>query len=412
MRSLFNRLILPILLLRLAAAASGQEAVLVPALVQQAGPYRVTLRLPSDGLAASEEQQIELRIVDTSADDPVLGPAPVIRAVVQASISMPAMPAMPKAEEIAHPEGVPGDYGLHPTFAHGGEYVLKLTITPPKSAAFSVEFPLTVADEIPNRKPRPKPFRLEFKTEPGKVKAGVPAQVWLRVWGERELRDAAGRPNGKRQWEHLKAFETMHEKLLHLIIVRRDLNFFAHTHPELQGDGTFLLSGFVFPAAGEYQLFADTAPKGTGAQVMLVTLKVEGSAPVAAPALAAADRVTERSAAGVRVSIAENRALPAKKTSAFVVTLRRAETNEPISDLELYLGALGHLLMIHADAQTFVHAHPDERDPQNGRQGRLTFLTRPPKAGLYRAWVEFQRGSVVQSVDFIIEAQEVERANR
>lgn len=410
MKLFFKWISLPTCLLLIAASAFGQEAALVPNAVQQVGAYRVTLRLPADGLVAGEEQQIELRIVDASTDDPVLGPAPVIRAQVQASISMPAMLAMPKAEELAHPEGVPGDYGLHPTFAHGGEYVLKLSVTPLQGAAFSVAFPLNVIDELPQRKPRGKPFKLELATQPDKVKAGAATDLRLRVWGERELRDAVGRPNGKRQWEHLKAFETMHERLLHLIIVRRDLNFFAHTHPAWQSDGSFLLAGFVFPTAGEYQLFADTAPKGAGAQVLPATLKVSGSAPVVAAPLAAAERATERDVAGVRLSIAENTVVTSKKTAAFVVTLRKADTNAPLDDLEPYLGAFGHLLMIHADAQTFVHAHPDEREPQNGRQGRLIFLARPPKAGLYRAWIEFQRGGVVQRADFIIEAREVERA--
>lgn len=113
MKSFFQLLAAPVLWLWLAAAAVGQEVTLVPGPAQQAGPYRITLRLPADGLVAGEEQQVELRIVDTGADDPVLGPPAVIRAVVQANISMPAMPAMSKAEEIAHPEGVPGDYGLH-----------------------------------------------------------------------------------------------------------------------------------------------------------------------------------------------------------------------------------------------------------------------------------------------------------
>jgi hypothetical protein len=35
---------------------------------------------------------------------------------------MPAMSGMPKFAEAAQAEDTPGDYGIHPTFAHGGEY--------------------------------------------------------------------------------------------------------------------------------------------------------------------------------------------------------------------------------------------------------------------------------------------------
>lgn len=410
MSFLSNRLILPILLWWSFVPILGQEVSLVAGPTQQVGPYRVSLRLPAEGLAAGAEQQLEMRLVDTSKDDPVLGPPPVIRATVQANLSMPLMPAMPQAEELAHPEGVPGEYGLHPTFAHGGDYVLKLTITPPRSATFTVEFPLNVADTPRQRAPRPLPFRLELQTQPGKLKAGAPARLHLRVWGERELRDAAGRPNGKRQWAQLNAFETVHEKLLHLIIVRRDLDFFAHTHPTPQDDGAFVLPDFVFPTAGAYELFADTAPRGAGAQVLHASLEVTGKTPPASAPLATASRETESTVAGARLSIADNSALPARKTSVFTVTLRHADSGAPLDDLQPYLGALGHLLMIHADAQTFVHAHPDEREPLNGRQGRLRFLARPPKAGLYRAWIEFQRGGSVQRAAFIVEAQEADNA--
>src|SRR5262249_14721523 len=88
-------------------------------LQRSAGKYAVTLRLPPDGLYAREEMEIELRIEDGSRVDPLLGATPVIRARVECVIDMPSMPGMPKVQETAHAEGVPGEYGVHPTFAHG-----------------------------------------------------------------------------------------------------------------------------------------------------------------------------------------------------------------------------------------------------------------------------------------------------
>ena len=113
---------------------------------QRAGKYEVTLRLPSDGLYAGVEMEIEFRVVDATQVDPALGPTPVVRARIQGTIEMPSMPGMPKMEEIGHPDGVPGDYGIHPTFAHGGDYVLRLEVAPPEDAAFSARFPLQVQD--------------------------------------------------------------------------------------------------------------------------------------------------------------------------------------------------------------------------------------------------------------------------
>ncbi len=391
---------------------SGQDVTFVTGPTEQAGAYRVTLRLPADGLVAGEEQQIELRIVDTSVEDPVLGPPPVIRAVVQATFSMPLMPSMPKAEETAHPEGVPGEYGLHPSFAHGGDYLLYLQIKPPGGEAFNVRFPLKVADEIPQRQIRPKPYKIELETDPKRVRAGEMTRLKFAVWANRELRDADGRPNGKRRMEQVKTFETVHEKQMHLIVARRDLGFFAHTHPELQVDGSFLLPGYTFPTQGEYQLFVDVAPLNAGAQVLVTNLKVEGGPrPETAP-LQASRGISERAVSNVIASIADNEALTAKRTSPLKIALRRTGDGAPVTTLQPYLGAFGHLLMIHEDAQTFVHTHPDPRVVENGATGSLSFLVRPPKAGLYRAWIEFQIEGKVERTDFILEAKEAGSANR
>src|SRR4051794_5459469 len=77
---------------------------------QTSANYRVTLRLPSEGLFAHEETQIEFRIEDTSRPDPLTGFTAVIRATPQATIDMPAMPRMPQFTESAHAEPSPGDY--------------------------------------------------------------------------------------------------------------------------------------------------------------------------------------------------------------------------------------------------------------------------------------------------------------
>src|SRR3989344_4914747 len=53
-------------------------------------------------------------------------------------------------------------------------------------------------------------------------------------------------------------FEITHTKPMHVIVVRKDLAYFQHAHPEFdQSTGTFMLRDFMFPADGEYRIFAD-----------------------------------------------------------------------------------------------------------------------------------------------------------
>ena len=370
-----------------------QAPVFTDNLSRAAGKYRVTLRLPADGLFAGEEQQLELRLRDASRVDPVLGATAVIRAQIEATITMPAMIAMPAINEQAHAEAVPGDYGLHPVFAHGGEYVLTLRIAPLADTPFTLSFPLTVADEAPLRKNAIKPFSLELKTAPAKLKAGEAAQLTLQVWAAREMLDATGLLTGKRVRERVTAFDTAHERKLHLMIVSHDFNFFAHEHPAPQSDGSFVLRDFVFPCAGEFQLFADVAPQNAGSQILSVAINVAGKA-----ACVKADEAND-----IRFTLMEGQTFAAKKTQALTIRLQHAD-GKAVEDLEPYLGTLGHLMMIHSDGKTFVHAHPDERDATNGK-GQLTFLVRPPKAGSYYAWLEVQRGGRVQRKRFMLAVQ-------
>jgi hypothetical protein len=361
-----------VLCLLLACAAAGAE---LPQ--RSAGPYRVTLRLPEGGLYAQEEMQLEFRVEDTTRPDPVTGFTAVVRAAPETSIDMPAMPAMPKFTEVAHPEGVPGDYGIHPTFAHGGDFRLRIAIHPPGAGAFSVEFPLVVSDAAQGARHKPPPprFRLELSAEPKKPKAGQPVALSLVV------RD--------RDTGSVREFDRMHERLLHLVMVRRDLQHFRHEHPAMDADGTFRLS-YTFPAGGDYRLFADVAPKGAGGQILSAHLSVAGSnvtAEEAAPADTTVDVVSPTGA------------LPVRKTAPIEFRVRDARSGERPVDLEPYLGVAGHLMLLHEDAATFVHCHP-------GDDGALRFLARFPKPGIYRGWLQVQRAGTVRTFAFTFHAEE------
>lgn len=376
------------LVLAMAWMMQAQPAADLPG--KRVGNYTVSLRLPPDGLFAQEEVQIEFRIVDSSRVDPVLGAVPVIRAEVRGVIEMPAMPSMPKFDEIAHPEGVPGEYGLHPTFAHGGEYRLRLSIQPPGGQSpFAVDFPLAVQDSFrgKQRKRSPQPFLVEVKPSRS-PRAGEPCDLEIR-FRKRESPD--------RVWD---AFETVHERKMHLIIVRDDLTQFAHEHPEPGPDGVFRLR-LTFPAAGSYHLFADVAPRGAGSQVILTRLRVGGKS---APRSELPRKQLAAVTSGEITVALPSMPVPVAKTSSVLIRLTDTASGKPVTDLDPYLGAMGHLLMIHQDAVTFVHSHPDERSAAAGRNGLLEFLARPPKAGWYRGWLQFQRHGKLHTAEFVIEA--------
>jgi hypothetical protein len=357
--------------------------------VQKSGKYAVELRIPAGGIYAGEEVDIEFRVTDTSNVDSVLGARGVPRATVKAAVSMPSMPAMPNAVPKVHSEGVPGDYGLVTTFAHGGDYRIQITITPPaEKTPFTVAFTVPVKDEDASgaRKSAPKPFTLDVKTQPGRLGAGGPVKFTIAV---------KDRATGKT----VKNFDEVHTERMHLIIVRDDLGAFFHEHPTPNADGTFTHT-FTFPTGGNWRLFADCAPSGAGSQVIMASVNVNGPSPT--PTALKPETAPVVKEGGVTLAMT-TKELPAKTMLPVTFTLKDAE-GKPVTDLQPWLGAMAHLILIEKDATTFVHSHPDESDPKNGKNGTLTFLARFPKPGVYRGWVQFQRDGKVTTMPFTVAA--------
>jgi hypothetical protein len=72
----------------------------------------------------------------------------------------------------------------------------------------------------------------------------------------------------------------------------------------------------------------------------------------------------------------------------------------PINDLEPYLGAQAHLLLVSAPLTEAVHGHPEGLDL---RAPVMIFQPLLPPAGMCKLWLQFQRGGRVTTVPFVIE---------
>lgn len=362
--------------------------------VKKVGKYAVELRIPADGVYAGEALDIEFRLTNTADEDPVLGAAGVVRAKSAAKVTMPSMPGMPAQTPKIHTEGVPGDYGIECFFPHGGEYQIDLSITIPGEAKLvAVSFTVDVrdAENAKNRKPRPKPYFLEILDSP-QAKAGEPARLHFAI------RDTKTKAT-------VKDFDIAHEKIFHLIMVSKDLGWFAHEHPEQLPDGTFVIEQ-IFPAGTEYRIFADVAPKGAGSQVLPTSLKVGGAKPNWDMTLKPTPLSLESD--GIKANLsAQEKLLPIGKSTPLTFTITEPASGKPMTDLEPYLGAFGHLILIHQDGQTFVHSHPMEDDAgiAASKAGRVTFNARFPKAGRYKAWGQFQRNGKVVTVPFVFDVK-------
>jgi hypothetical protein len=379
-----------VLLAVIAASPPGAGAAEPPR--QRQGPYEATLMLPAAGLYAGEEMEIEFKVLDVERPDGSGAPTPLTWGELLAEASMPSMPSMAAFSEIAHREGIPGVWGVHPTFPHGGDYRLCITLVPPAAAVagrpsvpLTFEFPLTVWDAASSPTPVPariRPFTLELTTEPREVVARRDATL-----------DLAVRMNGSRELREVTEFDVQHERLMHLFIVRDDLRYFAHEHPERVGPGDFRLR-YRFPAPGRYRVYADVAPKDAGAQVLTGEVLVSGVVerdPTAPP---------PRSAAALALP---EGGVPAGRTVTVTATVTDPG-GAPAGDIQPWLGAMGHLLLVSRDGSSFAHAHPDDRVRGVGDGGVIPFLVRLPTPGAYKGWLQVQRSGRVDTVEVEVEA--------
>jgi len=208
----------------------------------------------------------------------------------------------------------------------------------------------------------------------------------------------------------VRNFEEVHERPFHLFVVSWDLEHFAHVHPTLQDDGVMDVTT-TLPREGAYQLYADFLPAGGFPQLVQSSLFTRGVSPEGAAEAVEARRtaraltheVREGNAGGLRVRL-EPATLVAGRMEVLAVAIEDAATGAPVADLEPYLGAWGHALIVSGDLADAVHSHPVT--PLSSPGGpRIFFSQRFPRPGFYRMWVQLQRRGEVVTIPFTVDVR-------
>jgi hypothetical protein len=124
------------------------------------------------------------------------------------------------------------------------------------------------------------------------------------------------------------------------------------------------------------------------------------------------DAVLSRIQNGIRFDLMLDPAeLLAGKPATLKYHLTDDRTGEPVKDLQPYLGAWGHTLIISEDARAYVHSHPLLTIPDNADRNKIVggadiaFDAFFPQPGTYRVWSQFQRRGKVITVSFTIKVR-------
>ncbi|MBL8190598.1 MAG: YHYH protein [Acidobacteria bacterium] len=253
---------------------------------------------------------------------------------------------------------------------------------------------------------RPNESVLALKTGGAAMQAGQPTRLSF------QLRSPRGVP--------VRFLEYVHEKPLHLLIVSEDLAEFAHVHPELTVGDRYEIT-HTFAHGGRYHLYADFTPPGEPQRIVSFTLQVEGRNR-AAQSLTADTELTKLQNS-LRLTLTPKQQLRAGEDLELTFTIRDTVTNKPVANLEPFLGAWAHFVLIDPQHQSFIHAHPledaDNTKPAQINQvhvhGAETFGPPPeeirtlvsfPRAGLYKLWAQFQLNGETVIQPFVLSVSE------
>ncbi|MFI7615599.1 hypothetical protein ACIBP6_30685 [Nonomuraea terrae] len=263
-----------------------------------------------------------------------------------------------------------GSHTLGLAVVFGGALgVGKVTAVSPSPAATKAE---DVGDHTPGRlQVSQDGYALDPITP---IATGAPADFTFRIIG----------PDGG----PVTGYEVAHDKKMHLIVASRDLTSFQHVHPEMAPDGTWSIR-LAVPEAGPYRAFADFVPQGRKGLTLEADLQAPGD--YRPKPLPQAGRTT--TVGDYTVSLAGD--LVAGRSSKISLTVSKG--GEPVTDLQPYLGAYGHLVALRAGDLAYLHVHPEE-SATAGPQ--IMFYVEAPSRGDYRLFLDFRHEGEVRTAAF------------
>lgn len=223
-----------------------------------------------------------------------------------------------------------------------------------------------------------------------------------------QLKDKAGSP------VTVDGLAITHEKPMHLIVVSSDLRQFAHIHPAHQAEGRYTVNT-TLPEAGNYLLFNEFFTADGTMQIERNELSTsESHSAEASATMLAPDLNTQHEVGELSVVLTPN-VQKVRRRSPVTFTLTASKDGQPVTDLEPYLGAPCHVVIISADTKQFAHTHGDlpggamSGDMSGSNMANMMMPTPPARfgpgiqfthtfmqAGMYRVWVQFgYKGDVV-----------------
>ncbi|MFF6982715.1 hypothetical protein ACFZAV_34750 [Streptomyces sp. NPDC008343] len=195
------------------------------------------------------------------------------------------------------------------------------------------------------------------------------------------------------------AYRREHEKELHLIVASRDLGTYRHLHPTRAADGTWSIP-VELPRAGGYRVFADFTPAKKDAENLTLGADLAAAGSYEPQPLPAPNTTAKIHGYEVRLDGALR---PGKESE---LKLKVSRGGHPVTNLQPYLGAYGHLVALRSGDLAYLHVHPNG-EPGDGRTKpgpAISFTATAPSSGAYRLFLDFKHEGEVHTAEFTVRA--------
>jgi hypothetical protein len=222
-------------------------------------------------------------------------------------------------------------------------------------------------------------------SDPKKIEAGRPTDLSISI---------------KKNSQNLR-LDIAHEKKMHLMIMDENLTWFDHIHPEEQADGSYKVSE-TFPMSGKYLLYIDYKPIAGAGSVNRQEIVVSG-----APSVEKVSSLMKLTSTvdGYQVKLLNGNDFKSERNQTLQFTVEKDGKPIQEQDIQNYLGARAHIVMIAKADKNFLHIHP-----MTDNRFSIYAETTIGKPGIYRIWVQFQIAGKIRTADFTVNVTKGEKA--
>ena len=184
------------------------------------------------------------------------------------------------------------------------------------------------------------------------------------------------------------AFDELHTRPLHLIVLSRNMVDYLHLHPTMDVHGHWTVE--LPPLSpGSYRVFADFQPTGSANLTLGADVAVPGDPPP----------VTMPAPSGVATADPYTVTMAGTPTTGDSELSFTVEVDGNVVQTDPYLGAAGHLVAIRNGDLAYLHVHPHDV----GTTSAVTFTTEFPSAGTYRLFFDYSHDGTVRTASFTVD---------